>query len=211
MRLDVRHGVWSPDVDAQLVQRLQRHARRPQLPDPAELGQQERRLLRDVGHALSSIDSTIKPGVRASGFFAGIDSIAICDSVIAYCNYETRRENPVPAPGGRNPPRPEPRDDAAGSGSRSVARDEKIPEPVVSFADRKRRAPASDEFDANAAGEVLRRPSGLPGRRSAWLPYRADFRRARAGRSTRSVARQRRGAIFARSRNPAGVVEARRT
>ena len=60
-------------------------------------------------------------------------------------NYDARRKTTVPAANGRHAARSEPGNDAAGSGARHPEGEPRIDQPVLSFADRKRHPPASDQ------------------------------------------------------------------
>src|SRR5579872_7464405 len=127
--------------------------------------------------------------------------------MIADCNYEAGRENPVSARGGRGVARLGPRNDAAGSGAGVEARVAAIHQPVVSVANRERGAPASDQFHAHAAGAVFQSASRLPGGRSGRLSHRAGFRCSHARGPAGFVADRGRRAVPARSGGRAGVIE----
>src|SRR5271167_3380165 len=82
-----------------------------------------------------------------------------------YCDtrYETGRENPVSARGGRLVTRPGPAHDPAGDGEGGAAGTAQEHQSVVFVADRERGAPAYDAIVARAAGEVFQGASRLSG------------------------------------------------
>src|SRR6266404_2260085 len=118
-------------------------------------------------------------------------------SILQYSRggHETRRQTSLPPRGGRLAPGSGPYDDPAGAGRRDEAGDWPWLEPGVSLADRERRAPAPDAYDAGATGPVLPGVSGVPGGRSGGIYAGVAIRIEGDRREDRFVALCRRRAI----------------